>query len=88
MRAEVGLRRNGCGSFLRRHGQDCHDEAVRRAETRQERPVSLESSWSIGYDCGLTSEEWEVPAYDRGAETGERVFAGGTSKIAVCLRGT
>ena len=67
------LRRNGMESlFPRRRGQDCNPgapgEQPRRNESPRERVFPpfflflLESSGSLGYDHGLKSDNWEIPA--------------------------
>ena len=55
------LRGNGRASSLwRRLEQDWHVGAARQARITAREVVSFESSGSIGYDCGVKSDNWEI----------------------------
>ena len=45
----------------RPQGQDRHDGVATRARIAAREVVSFESSGSIGYDCGVKSDDWEMP---------------------------
>ena len=40
--------------------QDWHDGAATQARIAAREAVSLESSGSFGYDCGVKSDTWEM----------------------------
>jgi len=56
------LRGSGPESLSRSHQvQDWHDAAAMQARIAARKVVSLESGGSFGYDCGVKSDNWEIP---------------------------